>query len=58
MFKQTLRETTLVTQEQAGLSLSRAVHTFHFELLVLLGSYVKLMNMLQVPLQQKSVSVN
>ncbi len=57
-FKQTLRETTSVTQEQAGLSLCRAVHSFHFQLLVLLGFYVKLVDMLQAPLQQRAVSVH
>ena len=44
------------TQSQA-LRLCRAVHRFHFQLLVLLGSYVKLLGILQPILEHRGVSV-
>ena len=43
------------TQTQA-LRLCRAVHRFHFQLLVLLGSYVKLLGILQPVLEHSGVS--
>ena len=56
LFKQTLRQTTSVSQDQAALFLCRSVHKFHFQQLVLLGSYVKLTDMLQPSLEKSSVS--
>lgn len=54
MFKEMLRQATPLSPEQAGLSLCQAVHGSHFQLLVLLGSYVKLMDMLLPVLQQQN----
>ncbi len=39
-----------------ALALCRAVHEFHFQLLVLLGSYIKLLDTLQPALENPAVS--
>ncbi len=39
-----------------ALGLCKAVHKFHFQLLVLLGSYVKLLSMLDKPMETSPVS--
>ena len=41
---------------QEALGLCKAVHKFHFQLLVLLGSYVKLLAMLDKPMETSPVS--
>lgn len=49
-------EDTLSSTREA-LELCRAVHKFHFQLLVLLGSYIKLVTILERPMETSPVCV-
>lgn len=57
-FKLALRQQSAdpVSSTKEALGLCRAVHKFHFQLLVLLGSYVKLISVLDKPMETSPVS--
>ena len=68
-FKQALRQqsmedpsipkgdTDTLSQEKAALNLCQAVHRFHFQLLLLLSSFLKLMDILTPQMEKNEVSV-
>lgn len=55
-FKLALRQQSGDSTTKGALGLCRAVHKFHFQLLVLLGSYVKLISILEKPMETSPVS--
>ena len=65
-FKQALRQQSmedpsqpegdLVSQEEAALNLCQAVHKFHFQLLLLLSSFLKLIDILTPQMEKNEVS--
>ena len=66
-FKQALRQQSMedpsipkddtLSQEKAALDLCQAVHRFHFQLLLLLSSFLKLMDILTPQMEKNEVSV-
>ena len=65
-FKQALRQQSMedpsqpegdsVSQEEAAINLCQAVHKFHFQLLLLLSSFLKLMDILTPQIERNEVS--
>ena len=65
-FKQALRQQSMedpsqsegdsVLQEEAALNLCQAVHKFHFQLLLLLSSFLKLIDILTPQMEKNEVS--
>ena len=68
-FKQALRQQSMedpsqpegdssssLSQEEAALNLCQAVHKFHFQLLLLLSSFLKLMDILTPQVEKNEVS--
>ena len=66
-FKQTLRQQSMenpslseddaLSQGKAALNLCQAVHKFHFQLLLLLSSFLKLMDILTLQVEMNEVNI-